>query len=407
MANIIKFGGAGINKKTTGTYKKGVNYVMPVQKIGSATTKEVCYVNGKYFVASTYSPYIIYYSDDGMNWTAGTGYSGYSNKYLINMWYVNGKYVTYNSSNEGAVYYSTDGVTWTFAASKVDGDMIYAGGAFMFADNSTSSKNSYIKRSTDAVNWSTVFSSSDPLYMASAGNKIFVRHEYTTPYSLYCSSDYGATFTKVLSLGYAYYNPSYVNGKYFVSTKASSKLSFYLNYSNDGITWTVTTSTFSYPSYIIYAFNKWWYVSSSAYYSTNGATWTLSASSIGTVLYYSDDIIITTSHVCADGVTWTAHTTFASLATNGNIFVACYVSSSIYYALYSYDGVTWTQSYAGTDVVSSVKCFNNKFFASTKMSEDGKTWENIATVPTAYVGDMYYSYYQDASLSDKFFLIGS
>lgn len=403
MPNIIKVGGAGINKSTTGTYLKGRAYTTCIPNIYT-DARYVWYVNKKYLAWSNVYPYSIYSSDDGKVWTQGN-VTGYSSSYVSNAFYANGKYFVTNLSRN-TLYYSTDAINWTVSASDLSRDVVYTNGVFFYVDKG-GSKYNYIERSTDGINWSCVLTSGSTYSFDSVkvlNGKIFAM-QYTGGVH-YCSSDNGVTFTQMSGTVSA---ECYVNGFYYGCDYKSKK--YYLTYSSDGITWTNTSILLSTVSsvYVFYAFNKWWTPTSNGlYYSTNGENWTLLNSDI-TSLSYMNGVLIGNGgeYVSTDGATWKTLSLYPSktIVSNGTGFVGYSYSGSTYTYYYSADGTAWTQSYSGSDM-AGLSVANGWYYTSCQRSKDGITWESISPIGSpSYVGELYFNTVCDSN--EQYYLLYS
>ena len=149
------------NSSTRGSYSTdGISWhdFENFTKIPQATSKTLCYGNGKYVLATEYQsttvPYRVYYSTDGETWTEGqTSSPGYDS--II---YGNGVFVGVNRPDH--IDYSTDGENWsasTFPVSSINfTDMAYENGKFVIIPDSSLDENTKTRAgyvSTDGITW--------------------------------------------------------------------------------------------------------------------------------------------------------------------------------------------------------------------------------------------------------------
>lgn len=149
------------NSSTRGSYSTdGISWhdFENFTKIPQATSKTLCYGNGRYVLATEYQsttvPYRVYYSTDGETWTEGqTSSPGYDS--II---YGNGVFVGVNRPDH--IDYSTDGENWsasTFPVSSINfTDMAYENGKFVIIPDSSLDENTKTRAgyvSTDGITW--------------------------------------------------------------------------------------------------------------------------------------------------------------------------------------------------------------------------------------------------------------
>ena len=150
-----------VNSSTQGSYSlDGISWhdFENFTDIPKATSKTLCYGNGKYVLATEYQsttvPYRVYHSTDGETWTEGqTSSPGYDS--II---YGNGVFVGVNRPDH--IDYSTDGENWsasTFPVSSINfTDMAYENGKFVIIpdsslDEHTKTRVGYV--SADGITW--------------------------------------------------------------------------------------------------------------------------------------------------------------------------------------------------------------------------------------------------------------
>lgn len=150
-----------VNSSTQGSYSlDGISWhdFENFTDIPKATSKTLCYGNGKYVLATEYQsttvPYRVYHSTDGETWTEGqTSSPGYDS--II---YGNGVFVGVNRPDH--IDYSTDGENWsasTFPVSSINfTDMAYENGKFVIIpdsslDEHTKTRAGYV--SADGITW--------------------------------------------------------------------------------------------------------------------------------------------------------------------------------------------------------------------------------------------------------------
>ena len=223
-------------------------------------------------------------------------------------------------------------------------------------------------------------------------------------------SEDGVTWTITSMTKYGIWKSvTYGNGKFVTLNWNNSNEAFY---SEDGVTWTAATL----PSYakwysVTYGNGKFVAVaenSTNAVYSEDGITWTATTlhSSVTTwqsVTYGNGKFVAvaggTTAAYSIDGITWTETTlpsssSWQSVTYGNGKFVAVSDGSAI---AYSYDGVTWTETALPNSVgCSSVTYGNDKFVAivpysiSAFYSNDGITWTETSMPTSAYWASVTY-----------------
>ena len=150
-----------VNSSTQGSYSlDGISWhdFENFTDIPKATSKTLCYGNGKYVLATEYQsttvPYRVYYSTDGETWTEGqTSSPGYDS--II---YGNGVFVGVNRPDH--IDYSTNGENWsasTFPVSSINfTDMAYENGKFVIIPDSSLDENTKTRAgyvSADGITW--------------------------------------------------------------------------------------------------------------------------------------------------------------------------------------------------------------------------------------------------------------
>jgi hypothetical protein len=259
--------------------------------------------------------------------------------------------------------------------------------------------------STDGITWAETNIPSGAWSASTYGDGKFVAVGYQTTKAIY-SRD-GITWTQTSIPSNDWLSLSYGNGK-FVATSFAATI-----YSTDGITWTqgsfpIDTSA----SLSVYGNGKFVaipYSGSKAIYSTDGITWTETSlyEEPGTPvnswneLIYSDGKFLalglqsgdgSVSAFSVNGVDWTLNPNnlyflFPSSITYGNgKFVGVRYNSSI--AIYSTDGITWTETSIEQALWNSVTYDNGKFVAigyntSAAYSLDGISWTSSSLPSSA------------------------
>lgn len=429
MANIIKFGGAGINKKTTGTYKKGRDFICVnpkyeydgyMQEVGEklifyddgygywTEVKKDFTVNQLAWTESYYKP--IYYS--------GNGYYYYMNtKNLFH--YIDSND---NSVSTGSYYYTMhliNGVIFLETASsyssattphcilpssttiqKTNLSSYYGSknGAFAFF-NSYYICASYGKfyYSTNGTTWTTSsstysFGSGYGTQLDVIGNCCYLSAKTKSSCIYYHSSD-GKTWTNILYLPIAYNNGVYL-----------SYGGGAIQRSTDGKTWTAVHTTSITQSAFVYTNGVW--VAKSVYSTDNGLTWSSITDTSGTSISVSDvkvasnNILYTSTQISTtNGKTWTVTSYYGITYFNG-LFVG-YSNGTIYYS--TNNGTTWTASGVYFSSSFSFSVVNNLLFCNISSSyggtlyysEDGKTWEMTSIsgkgAVIGYYRDVYFA----------------
>lgn len=303
--------------------------------------------NGRFVAAGSNafgSPAIIYYSNDGVTWTASTyniappGSSGFLTTTYGYDSNGNGRFIAAGSgydNDPAIIYYSTDGTAWTKGNYNIvpkNGSSFYslasASGKFIATGYESLSDPAIIYHSDDGATWTkgtydTVLPSTIPengsffkeviysgdKFVAVGGNYGVGSHT-----TIYYSMD-GTVWTKAINNGYnPALNPTdiaYGSGKFVVIGAGGSGLA----YSDDGISWVDVTSldgqVLTGLDDIVYGNGKFTAVgpNGSIYQSTNGTAWTkinsissnqlteafsspidnsiLVLGSVGTILHYS------------------------------------------------------------------------------------------------------------------------
>ena len=226
------------------------------------------------------------------------------------------------------------------------------------------------------------------------------------------------TLVSLPQAGIAWTNISYGNGKFVA-------LTYYLGgaaYSEDGITWTLTTVP-SEPDWsdLTYGDGKFVAVANSlnfqmspsnkAMYSTDGITWTettLPASKLWTSVTYGNGRFVASSNdliaYSTNGISWTTATTSGvggntGIAYGSGKFIAVNVgyspeqNANFVNVYQSTDGDIWTSvSVAPYTFISSISYVNDRFIANigqymgqmTQLySTDGITWTNFSLSPSS------------------------
>jgi hypothetical protein len=262
--------------------------------------------------------------------------------------------------------------------------------------------------STDGITWAETNIPSGAWGGATYGDGKFVAVGYQAAEAIY-SRD-GITWTQTSIPSNTWMSLSYGNGK-FVATSFAATI-----YSTDGITWTQASlpigtsgSLSAYGGGKFVAMGSTGSSGSKAIYSTDGITWTETSmyEEPGTPvgwqkLIYSDGKFLAIGFVLGgdqaisafsvNGVDWTLNPNnlygiSPSSITYGNgKFVGLRYNSSI--AIYSTDGITWTQTSIEQGLWNSVTYDNGKFVAigyqtSAAYSLDGISWTSSSLPSSA------------------------
>jgi hypothetical protein len=253
------------------------SYVNSTADVGIATTQRFKEVNGKYFYASSSGNYVS--SDGGVTYTNLRTLPGG----VANVAYGAGLYVAmvfdFGITTGYTVYTSADGITWTFATelavdvvfntgntgsinAKFVVDVVYASGYF-FAAVSPSPQSGVptpLLRSADGITWTPLvtpfntFTSGTP-NMATDGTTVYMEYPVATSNqtsnnsTAYKSSDAGATWTTVISLGGF---PTYASGWW---VGASRKTQNFVTYTQS--VRTNAALTFGTPLCVPFVYNGW------------------------------------------------------------------------------------------------------------------------------------------------------
>jgi hypothetical protein len=215
----------------------GINWEMYSGNV-AAFTKGFAFGNGKYVTIDYLAR--VYYSTDGLNWTAGTQFSAdYGGMWKII--FSNGKFIALFSQK---IISSTDGINWVTSTYTPAGsgnifvDIAFGNGKFV-----VTLYNNSIIYSTDAITWN--------LCLANNAN-------YAYPFIAYGNGRFVTTYNGKL----AYYSTDgliwtpiqnnivignnrilFANGKFIVGGTANI-----INYSADGISWGSSTFSNSYEN---------------------------------------------------------------------------------------------------------------------------------------------------------------
>lgn len=279
-----------------------------------------------------------------------------------------------SSTDKGA--YSRDGINWTemtMPSSTNWGSIIYGNNKFVAL-----SWSHVIAYSDNGIDWSTATlpseGSNDALYGIAYGNGKFVVVNYNSDNAMY--SEDGITWTMTTMPAYnSWYDVVYGNGKFVAVGHSSNNAA----YSVDGITWTATTLPYSGDWYLGYGNNTFVAIlgsmnSTHAAYSIDGVTWTAST-------------LPTPSNAGSDRVYWTricyGKEKFIVICNIGVLGTKSAVT-------YSKNGIDWSEAVElpGNGNGWSKVTYSDKFFAagyqSNKIfiSEDGITWTNKS--PNSY-----------------------
>ena len=158
--------------------------------------------------------------------------------------YGNGTFVGYGG---GMWFVSHDGANWTINETPpiiYSAGVVYGNGVFLAFGTNTQNKVNYILQSTNGINWTQIYASSNLLFSAAYGNNTWVfigANEIVTAKGTSTNwtwIDYQPTFTPACII--------YGNGVFVIGSKASA---FNIFSSSDGITWQYNSSLTGYSSY--------------------------------------------------------------------------------------------------------------------------------------------------------------
>lgn len=298
----------------------------------------------------------------------------------LSICYGDGKFVAVGNNSKAA--YSTDGITWhdvSMPSYQKWMKVVYGEGKFVALSFTK------IAYSTDGITWSEVaapsktsgsHSWSDLAY----GNGVFVITAKTSsggnPTSDYAYSTDGINWTKSsLPSALSYPFIAYGNGK-FVTCSGGVISNSYIYYSEDGISWdSIRYSTSINSRGICYVGDRFIIKTDSSglenLYSTDGIAWNTMSTGLDTSTY-------SPSYCYGNGmyVAVTCHSTADRIQYNG-------------VALYSNDGITWTQTTMPFKCSSDVIYGDGKFVAlhnyvdsydvstdTIMYSDDGINWHS-------------------------------
>ena len=240
-------------------------------EIALSYASQPVYANGLWeagsSISSNYSG--IWWSEDGINWTKGTGQMG-SLPYTPA--YANGLWLAGQAIGTGGVFKSSDGKTWekitTLPANTFFDTPVYVNGLW-YAISGTAMP----YWSEDGDVWTAVTGDSTCTYMEAPSYANGLWLAGSTGHGFFKSED-GKSWTQVTgtTASYTMYTPVYANGRWVAGSNEHG-----LWWSTDGVTWTQVTVNTSENSFTpIYAnglfvtnvsnLGLWW--------SEDGKTWT-------------------------------------------------------------------------------------------------------------------------------------
>jgi len=255
---------------------------------------------GKFiYVGSTQN--LIYFSDDGTNWTSRS-------LPVSDTW----RSLAYNSVNNilvlisstKSIYSADKGITWSNGGVFYSGanlvDVVYGNGIFSAVGGSTAQLGRGAYSNNNAASWiqTTLPTSSTTSHYSSItyGNNRFVasspgRGATRTNTAVY-SNDGISWATTSLPFTLWYIQALFANNRYLAAGYSVNPTAYGICYSSDGISWSASsgpnTSTFSYPQSIAYGNGKWVVLGDAmkAVYSTdNGATFNMIPGNVTTNLF--------------------------------------------------------------------------------------------------------------------------
>jgi hypothetical protein len=269
---------------------------------------------------------------------------------ITSMAYGNGTFVGYGG---GIWLVSHDGTNWTIYATPpfiYQGGVAYGNGQFMAFGTNTQNKANYILQSTNGMNWTPIYTSSNILSAAAYGNNTWVfvwKNEIVTANETLGTnwnwSDYQPNFTPACI--------TYANGVFAIGANFLNNYTFFSFFSSsDGITWQYNSSL---PSLIQdNSFNyyyHWRYVSlekiafgNGVFVATAQYTYFADADKYNPRIFTSSDLVNWVSSFSQTNIY--SESSIFRIVFGGNQFIASGFYNSIYSSM---DGYTWvTNSHA-------------------------------------------------------------
>lgn len=210
-----------------------------ISKKLSGNLVHIAYGGNKFVAISANPSSNVFYSSDGVNWSAPATIPNTSGKALWGaIAYGGGKFVVVSgyrsgssSNNESA--YSTDGINWTKTTlpSSIDWkDIAYSNGKFVAIANQQAAY------SSDGITWSSTSLTISYAAAITYGNGKFVVTTYAGGKAAYSTDGITWKSTNLPKTG-SWYSVTYGNGKFLTVNRGSTDLA----YSNDGVTWELTS----------------------------------------------------------------------------------------------------------------------------------------------------------------------
>ena len=329
-------------------YSEDAGHTWTVTNVGNQDFSDVKYANGKWIALSNNG---VYYSTDGKTWTKGNLPAIYTTEcaYGGGVWIAGG----YSFANIKTLYYSTDGINWSACVGTDNNDIIYkciyADGIWIASGHSSGGSSKFY-HSTDGINWTEHITSDldndDYWNTACAYN-----NSNLISFGLY-SLNVGSSLKLIEGLN-SVDSTVYANGLW-VTTASSG-----IWYSEDGLNWTQSNITKSSWYDLAYCGSRW---IAGGYngicYSYDGKTWyesniTSRVFSNGGNFAYGNGV-----WVCASNNSGTNALLYSTDCVNwqpSNMTVYCYnviYANGIFMAggndgIYkSTDGINWTMIYS-------------------------------------------------------------
>lgn len=346
------------------------------------------------FVAK--AAYFSYRSKDGLTWTKGGGFSGFSAlSYADKRYFCPGDF--------GVIYSSTDGSTWSKDTTGTIG-VLYcltsSGGKVMGSGSETT-------LSPDGKTWITrKVSVPGGMLSVAYGNGRYVA---VGNRSMAISAD-GSIWSTAVGADYSYTKIIFANGR-FIAVGDRNAISTSVN----GDNWTVVQNRVPNFSFSDIALGASGFIAigssyntisrSSAYGSKDGDAWTLLATNMALVgnLAFGADKFVAVGYYgslfsSVDGVKWNNHDLpgftkwLHSVAYGGGKFVAVGDKGGI---LSSPDGLFWTDRTTDTTVSFNSVAYNGHQFIAIGsgnamwLSNNGATWEKGASGVSTGIGIYY------------------
>ena len=380
----------------------------------------VKYINNKFVLVGDT---VIYYSDDGENWTQSSMAGLEVTNYWRDIAYGNGKYVMIrsNSASYAMIATSTDLENWTqisIGTTYLLENIEYGNGKFVIITNVRT-----IIYSTDGENWTTSATALDTSINPQTicyGNNLFIiaGGNSNRNTDIYYTSTDGISWTKRnFGINGLYNSIKYLNNKYYAVSNGSTKILV----STNGTSWSSyilknriqTMQEIAYGNGILLVQGRL----NDYFRSTDmGKTWTRyefatyflnTRSTAYKCLVYGNGVFSLVydnihKYYSRDGITFTKITSSVTNIGNiqfyNNLFFYFYNGKATYYYTSS-DGITITQRTAPFDInVEDNICYGNGKYVLWKRkgtnaaySTDGINW-TLITLPTFTAGTNIYIY---------------